>query len=106
MANELYWAYVRFTDRKGGKTRPVLYIRQTATDYIILRISSKFANKSKTIQKKYVEIKDWKYANLPKPSWVDTVKIYELPISKTTLEYIEQLSSRDLQELSKHIKLS
>lgn len=106
MAKEIYWAYVRFIDKEGGKRRPVLYIRKTDNTYIVLRISSKYDNKPKWIQKKYVEIKDWKESNLIKPSWVDTIRIYELPIATTTLEYIGKLSSRDLNELSKHIKLS
>ena len=29
MAQDLYWAYVGFTDIVDGKTRPILYIRQT-----------------------------------------------------------------------------
>ena len=39
MTQQLYWAYVGFTDIAEGKTRPVLYIRQTDTDYVVFRFS-------------------------------------------------------------------
>lgn len=106
MISNIYWAHVQFVDKEGGKRRPVLYIRKTDKTYIVLRLTSKYKNKSEAIQKKYIEIKDWKESNLTKPSWVDTIKIYELPIATTKLEYIGKLSSRDLNELSKHFKLS
>ena len=57
MAQQLYWAYVGFTEIADGKTRPVLYIRQTDTDYIVFRLSSQYENKSAFIKSKYVEIK-------------------------------------------------
>lgn len=103
--NQLYWAYVSFVNINGGKTRPVLLLRTSNEYYFVLRITSKYKNKSKFIQSKYVEIKDWKEAGLTKPSWVDTYKAYELPITETKLEYIGKLSSHDLQELGKHVKL-
>lgn len=105
MAESLYWAYVKFIDKKGGKKGPVLLLRQTPTDYIVFRISSKYQNKPKFIQKKYIKIQDWKQSHLPKPSWIDTYQTYALPISQAKLEYIGQLTSNDLKELAKHVKL-
>lgn len=64
MAQQLYWAYVGFTDIADGKTRPVLYIRQTDTDYVVFRLSSQYENKSAFIKSKYVEIKNWQQAGL------------------------------------------
>jgi len=70
MTQQLYWAYVGFTDIADGKTRPVLYIRQTDTDYVVFRLSSQYENKSAFIKSKYVEIKNWQQAGLKKPSWI------------------------------------
>lgn len=46
MTQQLYWAYVGFIDIADGNTRPVLYIRQTDTDYVVFRLSSQYENKS------------------------------------------------------------
>lgn len=105
MAESLYWAYVKFINKKGGKKRPILLLRQTQNDYIVLRISSKYKNKPKFIQKKYIKIQDWKESRLPKPSWIDTYQTYALPIEQTKLEHIGHLTSKDLNELAKHVKL-
>ena len=99
MTKELYWAYVGFTDNAEGKTRPVLYIRQTGTDYVVFRLSSQYDNKSSFIQSKYVEIKDWQQAGLKKRSWIDTMQTYHLPIDHTELTYIGQLTANDLERL-------
>mgnify|MGYP004716653205 FL=1 len=99
MEKQLYWAYVSFTEVSGGKTRPVLYLRQTDYDYIVFRLTSKFDNKSDFIKSKYVVILDWQQSGLYKPSCIDTVKTYQLPIDKTKLSYIGQLSSADLVRL-------
>lgn len=104
MADNIYWAYVSFTNAPGGKKRPVLLIRTTRSSYVVLRITSKYKNKSKFFQSKYIEIKDWKETGLIKPSWIDTYQTYELPIKITKLEFIGQLTSFDLQELNKHFK--
>lgn len=105
MFNNLYWAYVQFRDSNNGKKRPVLLIRKNDGYYVVLRLSSKYKNKPRYIQAKYIEVKDWKESGLTKPSWIDTYQTYELPIDNTDLTYIGKLSSRDLQELSKHFKL-
>ena len=105
MVQQLYWAYVGFTDITDGKTRPVLYIRQTDTDYVVFRLSSQYENKSAFIKTKYVEIKDWQQAGLKKLSWIDTVQTYQLPINKTQLTYIGQLSADDLERLIEHLEV-
>jgi len=105
MVQQLYWAYVGFTDITNGKTRPVLYIRQTDTDYVVFRLTSQYENKSAFIKSKYVEIKNWQQAGLKKLSWIDTVQTYQLPIHKTQLTYIGQLSADDLERLIKHLEV-
>lgn len=99
MAQNLYWAYVSYVEVSGGKRRPVLFIRQTKTDYIVFRLTSKYTNKSATIQRQYIKISDWQQAGLPKPSWIDTVKTYELPRQTTKLTYIGQLTEQDAQQI-------
>ncbi len=104
MAQDLYWAYVGFTDIAEGKTRPVLYIRQTKKDYIVFRLSSQYDNKSEFIQSKYIEIIDWKSVGLSRKSWIDTVQTYHLPIDKTKLTYIGKLSKTDFERLINYLK--
>ncbi|MEB3752978.1 hypothetical protein [Acinetobacter sp. MD2(2019)] len=104
MAQDVYWAYVGFTNIADGKTRPVLYIRQTKTDYIVFRLSSQYDNKSDFIKSKYIEILDWKLVGLSKKSWIDTVQTYQLPIDKTKLTYIGRLSKNDYERLINHLK--
>ncbi len=82
-----------------GKTRPVLYIRQTQKDYIVFRLSSQYDNKSEFIKSKYIEIIDWKSVGLSKKSWIDTVQTYQLPIDRTKLTYIGKLSKSDYERL-------
>lgn len=52
-----------------------------------------------------MEIKNWQQAGLKKPSWIDTVQTYQLPIQKTQLTYIGQLSADDLECLIKHLEI-
>lgn len=104
MVQDLYWAYVGFTDIAEGKTRPVLYIRQTKKDYIVFRLSSQYDNKSEFIQSKYIEIIDWKSVGLSRKSWIDTVQTYHLPIDKTKLTYIGKLSKTDFERLINYLK--
>ena len=66
---------------------------------MVVRLSSQYDNKSTFIQSKYVEIKDWQQAGLTKRSWIDTVQTYHLPIDRTKLTYIGQLSTNDLERL-------
>ncbi|CUW11387.1 type II toxin-antitoxin system PemK/MazF family toxin [Leuconostoc gasicomitatum] len=103
MQKNLYWAYVSFTEVNGGKKRPVLYLRQDDKNYVVFRLTSKYENKSEFIKQKYVEIVNWQQAGLSKPSWVDTVQVYTLPVNTTKLSYIGQLSSADIQRLINNI---
>lgn len=100
MERTLFWAYVKFSEIPGGKKRPVLVLRKDSKNYIVFRLTSKFENKSEYIKSKYVQVKDWKTSNLTKPSWVDTVRTYKLPIATTELEYIGNLTNNDLMAIS------
>lgn len=103
MSNEIYYAYVQYNDGKGSKKRSVLLLRRSKEGYLILRLTSKYANKSDFFKRKYIKIEDWDKANLPKPSWIDTYQTYLLPIT-TKLIFIGKLSDRDLIALSHHFK--
>lgn len=105
MPDELYWAYVQFVDQSGGKTRPVLLLRSTEQYYVVFRLTSKFQNKSRFMQSKYVEVKDWQISGLKKPSWVDTYRTYLLPIKSTKLTFIGKLTPNDLYRLSQFVSL-
>jgi len=51
------------------------------------------------------KLKNWQQAGLKKLSWIDTVQTYQLPIHKTQLTYIGQLSADDLERLIKHLEV-
>ena len=96
------FAAVKYKDGTGSKERPVYILRRNETQYRVLRLTSKFTNKSKKIQDLYFEIKDWREAGLRKPSWIDTVQGYDLP-GNISMRYIGLLTDRDTQRLFKFI---
>ncbi|GAB5055393.1 hypothetical protein ABUE38_03045 [Pediococcus parvulus] len=70
--NDIATAFVRYLTVDAGKTRPILIVR-VRNDYVLaFKITSKFSEKSRSIRKKYFQIKEWKEAGLRLPSWIDT----------------------------------
>ena len=94
----IVFANLKFKDGSGSKGRPVYILKIEDKYYRILRITSKFKNKSESIKEKYFEIRHWKEAGLWKPSWIDTVQGYNLPINTET-EELGELSSEDKDRL-------
>ena len=77
-SNDVVSIFVTFVDSNKGKTRPALVVKTDETTLTILRITSKYENKSNTIKKQYYPIKEWQQAGLYKPSYIDvgsTIKI-------------------------------
>ena len=94
---EFYVAYVKWGD--GGKRRPVLVLDKQEQDVSVFRITTQYQNKSAAIQKKYLVINDWQQSGLDKPSYIDTSKIIEVPISSVDALPIGALSVNDKQKL-------
>ena len=95
----IYIAYVSWGD--GGKRRPVLVLSEQDTHATILRITTQYEGKSVSIQSMYLAITDWQQAGLNMPSYIDTSKIINLPITTFSAFPIGKLSERDRQQLIK-----
>lgn len=99
-------AYISYTDdpNAGGKRRPALLIQKQDNLLHVLRITSKFHNKSEHIKKLYYPIKDWKLAGLKQESWIDIGAIRTIDADQLKTIKIGQLTLRDKQELTRFIK--
>jgi len=99
----IVFASVEYADNSGSKARPVFILYSSGKLYKALKITSKFENKSKAIQKKYFEIIEWQKAGLWKKSWIDTVKGYDLPEGSVIRE-LGKLTLSDTRRLFDFIK--
>jgi hypothetical protein len=105
VTNKVAWAYVEFVEGGVGKRRPILLISglTSAPHSRVYKITSKYQSKSDRIRAKYFEIMDWQFANLTKPSWIDTNTIVDaskLPHYKV----IGTLSVHDKNRLSSFLE--
>lgn len=81
--SDAFFYFIPYDDSSKGKTRPVLVYKKEDGNYVLLRITSKYKNKSEPIKKHYYEIKNLSSAGLSKASWIDikgTVTIQESSI--------------------------
>ncbi|MDR1832724.1 MAG: hypothetical protein LBQ97_08380 [Fusobacteriaceae bacterium] len=78
---EVYHAYMVFENGNAGKERPVLVMDLENNFAVVYNVTSQYENKSNAIRRLYYPIRDWKYAGLDKPSYVDTVKARYVPQS-------------------------
>ncbi|HEL0663261.1 hypothetical protein KUF89_01885 [Streptococcus equi subsp. zooepidemicus] len=86
---------IEYSDGTGSKGRPAMVIRFDNEVIKVLKITSKFQTKSDYIQKEYFEIIDWFKAGLKRPSWIDTVRYYEIDNNQHKFDIIGHLSERD-----------
>ena len=68
------------------------------------RITSKFESKSEAIRSQYLEIIDWYRAGLNRPSYIDTVQVYELDVNQVAIRLVGKLSNRDRDRLIDSLK--
>ena len=100
---EIYIAYVSWVD--GGKRRPVLVLNKQDEHVSILRITTQYESKSVSIQSMYLAVTDWQQAGLFMPSYIDTSKIIDLPITTLSAFPIGKLSERDRQKLIERLNM-
>lgn len=96
-------ARVAFDDGTGSKVRPVMLIKFDDETLKVLKITSQFQHKSEEIQSKYFEIIDWFKAGLKKPSWIDTVRYYEIA-NGHRFDVLGRLTDRDIERFKTFIK--
>lgn len=58
MKNDIATIYVAYTDKIGGKRRPVLLVDEDDTNLVFYRITSKYSNKSENIKQFYFPIEE------------------------------------------------
>ncbi|KXT83324.1 hypothetical protein STRDD11_01563 [Streptococcus sp. DD11] len=95
---------VEYADGSGAKNRPAMVIRFDDEIIKVLRITSQYEGKSAAIQQQYFEITDWFKAGLKKPSWIDTVRYYELNKAQIKFTIIGKLSQRDIERFKIFIR--
>ena len=94
---EIYIAYVSWGTE--GKRRPVLVLGEQGAKAAVLRITTQYDNKSDAVQSKYLAILDWQQSGLYMPSYIDTSKIIDLPLTTMGITPIGRLSGRDRERL-------
>lgn len=58
----------------------------------------------KTSQQQYFEIIDWFKAGLKKPSWIDTVRYYNLSNNEYRFRIIGKLTQYDIERFKEFIR--
>lgn len=90
---------IQYSDGTGSKIRPAVVVKFNDEVIQTYRITSQFESKSEKIKSQYLEIIDWYQAGLHKPSYIDTVQIYELDLNEFAIKLIGKLSNRDRDRL-------
>jgi len=91
---ELYISYISWGN--DGKHRPVLVFSLENDIASVYSVTSKYDNKSSSIQKEYFKITDWQQAGLDKQSYVDTIDYFDVPVSLLEKDrFIGRLTKKD-----------
>ncbi|MEY8463737.1 hypothetical protein [Streptococcus merionis] len=94
---------IAYSDGQGFKVRPALVLKFNGELIRVFRITSQYEHKSDYIKSRYFEILDWYKAGLRKPSWIDTIKYYDIQDNGFNIKVIGRLSQRDLERLKKFL---
>lgn len=96
---QVFLAYIKFKDKKGGKERPIIIMKDPETDKLLaFKVTSRI---DKKLNHKYgYLVEDWKEAGFLKPSIIKCNRedVYELD-TKTIIRKVGELSNRDLKGL-------
>ncbi|WEV43482.1 type II toxin-antitoxin system PemK/MazF family toxin [Lactobacillus sp. ESL0684] len=102
--NDIVDAYVTYFEGEGGKRRPALVVGRDNDTVDVLKITSKYEGKSKSVKAHRYPLKDWQIEGLSKPSYVDIMAIQKLYISEQ--RYMIKrgtITDDDLEGLAKFI---
>ncbi|MFT8757701.1 hypothetical protein [Leuconostoc pseudomesenteroides] len=83
----------------GTKVRPAFVVKYDNQRITYYKITSQYDDKSEYFKSKYFEIKDWVYAGLKKPSWIDTLKLRRVEEQYVVIKFIGYLSPKDENRL-------
>lgn len=95
-------ARIPFDDGTGSKVRPGMLVKFNDETLKVLKVTSQFDRKSADIQTKYFEIIDWFKAGLKRPSWIDTVRYYEID-NGHNFTILGHLTDRDIERFKAFI---
>ena len=98
---DIHIAYIQVED---GKYRPVVILFEEETTVTVFKITSQYEGKSDAIRSKYLAVTDWKESGLIKPSYIDMVKAYEIPLTSVRRTSIGTLSIKDKEALITALK--
>ena len=99
---DIHNCYVEFVEGNNGKFRPILILDwdNTKPGYVLFyKTTTQYDNKPKHIRKWYYPIKDWKQANIYKPSYIDIFKEEALEVEVLIADkghYRGRLTDRDI----------
>lgn len=97
--------YVGFTGTSGGKRRPVLIIQRENKELLFLKLTSKYQQKSVTMQRQYYPLKDWESVGLNRQTFVDVGQLLRVELSELgRVTFIGRLSQQDKIDLAKFIQ--
>ena len=98
---DIHIAYVQIED---GKYRPVVILFEEEAAVTVYKITSQYEGKSDSIRSQYLAVTDWQDAGLSKPSYIDMVKAYQIPLVSVRRTPIGTLSTRDREALITFMK--
>lgn len=102
--NDIIDIFVAFSQKPGGKTKPVLVIKLAKNKAWLLKITSKYVNKSDQIRKFYYPIFNWCNYGLSKKSFIDTKNYLIADYDQIKLAKVRgHFSKEDLRSLKKFI---
>ena len=93
---DIHIAYVQVED---GKHRPVVILFEEETAVVVYKITSQYEGKSDSVRSQYLALTDWQEAGLSKPSYIDMVKAYRVPLVSVRHTPIGNLSAKDREAL-------
>lgn len=103
--NDVATAYIAYHNSKEGKRRPVLIAKFSGGTYaLVYKITTKYANKSVEIRKRYYHVSDVKIAGLKEESWIDTNSAVNINVKHQHLKVIGTLSIADVYGLATFIR--
>ena len=96
--HEIIIAEIPFQDGSDSKWRPAYVLRFDNETLQVLKITTKYQQKSDYIKQFYFEIVDWLNAGLREPSWIDTINVIPLN-NNVKIRIIGSLTKRDEKRL-------
>lgn len=86
------------------KERPAFIYYVNGNYALVLKITTKFKNKSEYMKRFYYKMIDWKKSGLKEQSYIDTFDNYLIDLTKTNVEYKGKLTKREKINFIKFIK--